>query len=99
IRRSLQPFPTRRSSDLDILKNKPISNADFFQTLKVIITHKSPEELREIYMMTEGLEHRLKSNVRGAGTYDDFMHRIKTKRYTWTDRKSTRLNSSHVSIS
>src|SRR5699024_4585397 len=68
----------------DILKNKPISNADFFQTLKVIITHKSPEELREIYMMTEGLEHRLKSNVRGAGTYDDFMHRIKTKRYTWT---------------
>ncbi len=73
-------------SDLadDILKNKAVSNADFFQTLKLIITHKSPKELREIYMMSEGLEHRLKSNVRGADTYDDFMHRIKTKRYTWT---------------
>lgn len=68
----------------DIIKNKTVSNADFFQTLKVIITHKSPEALREIYMMSEGLEHRLKSNVRGADTYDGFMHRIKTKRYTWT---------------
>lgn len=35
-------------------------------------------------MMTEGLEHRLKSNVRGTAGYDEFMHRIKTKRYTWT---------------
>lgn len=68
----------------EIFKNKTVSNADFFQTLKVIITHKSPEALREIYMMTEGLENRLKSNIRGADTYDDFMHRIKTKRYTWT---------------
>ncbi|HIV82437.1 MAG TPA: nucleotidyltransferase [Candidatus Salinicoccus merdavium] len=68
----------------DILENKPLSNADFFQTLKTIITHKSPGELREIYMMTEGLEHRLKSNVRGAPGYNEFMHRIKTKRYTWT---------------
>lgn len=68
----------------EIFKNKTVSNADFFQTLKVIITHKSPGELREIYMMTEGLENRLKSNIRGADTYDDFMHRIKTKRYTWT---------------
>lgn len=68
----------------DIFENKPVSNADFFQTLKVIITHKSPEALRKIYMMSEGLEHRLKSNVRGVHTYNDFMHRIKTKRYTWT---------------
>ena len=83
---SLEAVKTFMPSDLadDISENKPVSNADFFQTLKVIITHKSPEELREIYMMSEGLEHRLKSNVRGASTYNDFMHRIKTKRYTWT---------------
>lgn len=68
----------------DIVKNKTVSNADFFHALKLIITHKSPEELREIYMMSEGLEHRLKSNIRGVRTYKDFMTRIKTKRYTWT---------------
>ncbi len=80
---AVKPFMPPELAD-DILENKPIGNADFFQTLKTIITHKSPRELREIYMMTEGLEHRLKSNVRGTAGYDEFMHRIKTKRYTWT---------------
>lgn len=80
---AVKAFMPPRLAD-DIVTNKPVSNADFFQTLKVIITHKSPEELREIYMMSEGLEHRLKSNVRDVSTYKDFMHRIKTKRYTWT---------------
>lgn len=68
----------------DILTAGPVGNEHFFKTLKLLITHKTPSELREIYMMTEGLEHRLKSMIRGARDYNGYMHRIKTKRYTWT---------------
>jgi predicted nucleotidyltransferase len=68
----------------DILQAGPVSNEHFFNSLKLLITHRTPAELREIYMMTEGLEHRLKAMIRGADNYDEYMHRIKTKRYTWT---------------
>ncbi len=68
----------------DIMEAGPVSNERFFESLKLLITHQSPAELREIYMMTEGLEHRLKTMIRGADHYDAYMHRIKTKRYTWT---------------
>ena len=60
------------------------SNEDFYQTLKTVILTRSPEELKSIYMMTEGLEHRLKDKVRSADSYAEFLSSVKTKRYTWT---------------
>lgn len=60
------------------------SNEDFYSTLKTIILTLSPEELRNIYMMTEGLEHRLQDKIRSADSYDEFLSAVKTKRYTWT---------------
>lgn len=73
------------SSFVDTLETSSlITNEDFFDSLKLIITHKTPEELRKIYMMTEGLEYRLKKHIREATRYDEFIGEIKTKRYTWT---------------
>ena len=60
------------------------SNEDMFKTLKTIILTKSLADLREIYMMTEGLEYRLKDKVKSAHSYMDFLNQVKTKRYTWT---------------
>lgn len=60
------------------------SNEDFYQTLKTVILTRSPEELKSIYMMTEGLEHRLKDKIRSADSYSEFLSAVKTKRYTWT---------------
>lgn len=60
------------------------SNEDFYQTLKTVILTRSPEELKSIYMMTEGLEHRLKDKIRSADSYAEFLSAVKTKRYTWT---------------
>ena len=60
------------------------SNEDFYHTLKTVILTRSPEELKNIYMMTEGLEHRLKDKVRSADSYEEFLSAVKTKRYTWT---------------
>src|SRR5699024_6048688 len=60
------------------------SNEDFFQTLKTLILTRSPEDLRKIYMMTEGLEYRLKDKIKKADSYAEFLSAVKTKRYTWT---------------
>jgi predicted nucleotidyltransferase len=44
----------------------------------------SPEELREIYEVEEGIEHRLLSAALDSTNFNEFMQKIKTKRYTWT---------------
>lgn len=57
---------------------------DFFPLLKYKLITSSSQELRGIYMMTEGIEHRLQKMVMEADTFTEFMKLIKTKRYTYT---------------
>lgn len=57
---------------------------NYFQLLKYKILTSSPEELKSIYEVEEGLEHRFISKIRDANTFSEFMGKIKTKRYTWT---------------
>ena len=66
---------------------RPTDNNALFAILKTIILTHDAESLREIYTMDEGLEHRLLSHIRDATSYDEFLHAVKTKRYT-----RTRLN-------
>ena len=66
---------------------RPTDNNALFAILKTIILTHDAESLREIYTMDEGLEHRLLSHIRDATSYDEFLHDVKTKRYT-----RTRLN-------
>src|SRR5699024_6150681 len=70
-----------------------VSNADIFNSLKVIITRAGISELKNIYMMTEGLEYRIKSKIRMHNNYESFINDLKTKRYT-----RTRLNRLMISI-
>ncbi|MCA1029956.1 nucleotidyltransferase [Bacillus timonensis] len=57
---------------------------NYFVWLKYKILTSSLSELKEIYEVEEGLENRLKSVIRSANCFQDFMHLLKTKRYTWT---------------
>lgn len=41
------------------------------------------ENLRQAYQMAEGLEYRLKAAAQQSLTFDQFIHAIKTKRYTY----------------
>lgn len=52
--------------------------------LKFRLIHLQPELLRCIYEMEEGLEHRFLSAAVQAESFQQFMEKIKTKRYTWT---------------
>lgn len=76
-----------------IAADTPLTNDVIFDTLKIIINRCSHSELREIYMMREGLEYRIKDKIRYHDSYDSFINEIKTKRYT-----RTRLNRLMISI-
>lgn len=56
----------------------------FFPFLQYRVLSSSPEELKQIYEMEEGLEYRLKNVMKDAENFQSFMHAFKTKRYTWT---------------
>ncbi len=55
-----------------------------FPFLSYRIQTASEEELNRIYEMEEGLEFRLKRSISECSSFNAFMSRIKTKRYTWT---------------
>ena len=55
---------------------------DYFPLLKYQLTVQTEGNLRKIYQMNEGLENRLKGMIQEANSFDEFMGKIKTKRYT-----------------
>ncbi|MGM0873547.1 MAG: nucleotidyltransferase [Bacillota bacterium] len=57
---------------------------NYFHLLKYTIMTMSKDDLHDIYEVEEGLEHRMINNILDAHSFQDFMERIKTKRYTWT---------------
>lgn len=74
-------------SSAEIFKNKineKVSWESYFSLLKYELLVKSEAELREIYQMTEGLENRLKKMIKSSSSFDEFINKIKTKRYTRT---------------
>lgn len=56
----------------------------YFHLLKYSIMTTSIEDLANIYEMEEGLEHRVKTAIFDSENFQQFMEKLKTKRYTWT---------------
>lgn len=57
---------------------------NYWSYLQFRLIHSTPEDLREIYEMEEGLENRLLAAALESNNFHEFMQHIKTKRYTWT---------------
>jgi predicted nucleotidyltransferase len=57
---------------------------NYWSYLQFRLIHSTPEDLREIYEMEEGLENRLQAAALESNNFHEFMQHIKTKRYTWT---------------
>ncbi|MDR6998019.1 nucleotidyltransferase [Neobacillus niacini] len=57
---------------------------NYWSFLQFRIIQSSPEELRKIYEVEEGIENRLKAAALTSGNFQEFMEKVKTKRYTWT---------------
>ncbi|EDL64740.1 nucleotidyltransferase [Bacillus sp. SG-1] len=56
----------------------------YFPFLKYRILSSSGEQLRDIYEIEEGIENRFKAAMQTSSSFQEFMERVKTKRYTWT---------------
>ncbi|WP_010096805.1 nucleotidyltransferase [Ornithinibacillus scapharcae] len=56
----------------------------YFPLLHYRVMTMTPEELSLIQGVDEGLEHRIKRTAKDATSFNNWVERIKTKRYTWT---------------
>ncbi|MCM2533512.1 nucleotidyltransferase [Neobacillus pocheonensis] len=62
---------------------------NYWSLLQFRLLQTSPEELRENYEMEEGLEYRFIASAIESNSFQEFMQKIKTKRYTWTRLQRT----------
>lgn len=75
-------LPTQSMQDL---ANTPlVSWENYWPLLKYKLLSSSIAELQRIYQMKEGIEYRLQDAAKGAESFQEFMEKAKTKRYTWT---------------
>ncbi|WP_353485761.1 nucleotidyltransferase [Apilactobacillus xinyiensis] len=59
----------------------------FFPYLKYMISMSSTNELSQIYQMSEGLEFKLKKEINASNSFEEFISKIKSKRYTYARLK------------
>ncbi|MFC4354354.1 nucleotidyltransferase [Chryseomicrobium palamuruense] len=58
--------------------------SQFWPTLRFAILSKTSQQLAAIAEVTEGIEHALLKHAASSSSYDEFMRKLKSKRYTWT---------------
>lgn len=57
---------------------------NYYPYLQFLLLQAKPNELKEIYEVEEGIENRLIKAAMESIGYQEFMEKVKTKRYTWT---------------
>ncbi|UQS85280.1 nucleotidyltransferase [Apilactobacillus apisilvae] len=78
----IAPFVPQKTFDL--LKNHQCINWNvFWDYLKYKILTSSLDDLKNIYQMNEGLEHRFKKYIYESNDFEHFLNKLKTKRYTY----------------
>lgn len=65
----------------ELPKDKPITYNDFTLALAGVLHRSTPEELHDIYHVTEGLEYRIKK-ISDFTSVDDLLSQLITRRYT-----------------
>ena len=56
----------------------------YFPLIHYRVMTMSHEELAHIHGVDEGLEHRIKEMAKNVTSFQQWMNKVKTKRYTWT---------------
>lgn len=72
--------------------NKIIFNNDFFEILKYKIISMNENDLKKINGVSEGIENKLKKEICNSYSYDEFLFKIKSKRYELSRIKRILVN-------
>lgn len=81
------------SDTYTVIKNiKPTFNDDIYDLIKYKIISSTPEKLKEIFEVTEGLENKVLKEINNSNSYDEFIHNIKSKRYPLSKIKRMLIN-------
>lgn len=80
------------SSYTCILNQEPLFNEKLYRILKYKILTTDLQNLKTISEVTEGLEHKLKSEIINSHSYEDLIHHLKSKRYTMAKIKRLLIN-------
>lgn len=70
----------------------PTQNADIWEMLKYKIISSSAEELKNIYSVNEGLENRIKKYIATCNSLDEFLDKLKCKKYIYSRLKRTLIH-------
>ena len=60
------------------------SHENYFHLIQSKILGSTPEQLAQVFSMSEGLENRMLDQIRRSGTLDEFVDNVKSKRYPET---------------
>jgi predicted nucleotidyltransferase len=83
---------------IDILKYQfslgkgPVLLKHFDKIILAFLRRATPEDLKQIYNISEGLENRLKKAALNATSIEALISEVKTKRYTWTRLQRTLIH-------
>ena len=68
------------SSDIKI--SEPVFNDDLYPYLRTLLFTASKQDLRQIFLVDEGIESLLKKNALANDNYEDFLNSCISRRYT-----------------
>ncbi|SDJ03846.1 nucleotidyltransferase [Salimicrobium halophilum] len=83
VKETLPASTIRTLADYKFHKGLWHSWEHYFPLIQYLLQVSSPEELREIHGMEEGLEYRI-LKAADCTSFKEMMETVKTKRYTWT---------------
>ncbi|PID16407.1 hypothetical protein CSV63_00530 [Sporosarcina sp. P34] len=73
------------TTSFELLRQQPHQSWDhLYPFLRYTILREGPEQLASIADITEGMEFALWRAAKEHATFQEFMHAVKSKRYTWT---------------
>ena len=86
IRRTLTPEERKAfvPENVDKALAAAPSQEDCFHLIQTKILSSTPEQLAEVFSMSEGLENRMIDQIRRSRTLDEFVDNVKSKRYPET---------------
>lgn len=89
--KNIKKYVSKNTYD-NLLSSKLLFNNDIFEILKYKILSMTLEDIKNINGVTEGLENKIKKEIVDSFTYDEYIFKLKSKRYELSKIKRILIN-------